>query len=185
MNFVQMLTILGSLGIVGAACTYFFNSFREHRQNRRERNGLARLLYHEMEGNRILLSNLVCEISDEMLVEKLRSEKCYLRLATGVWEAARIRVAQLFRTKEFHDICDYYMSLRSLTDYIQEHLCQSDKTDLDEALKRANYTRSRVITTNDKYLKIRCRILKRYTKIDSATETGADPVDRALEHGGQ
>lgn len=113
-----MLTILGSLGIVGAACTYFLNSVREHRQNKREKIGLARLLYHEMEGNHTALSNQVWQSSDKMLAEKLRSGKYYLHLTTDGWEAARVRVAQLFREDEFAVICNYYMSLRTLTDYI-------------------------------------------------------------------
>src|SRR4051812_39281989 len=124
MSFVDMLTSemltilvgLGGLGIFGTLLTYLFNTITKYRQNNRERIGLIRILYHEMDGNRSVLCNQVCQSSEKILAEKLRSGTYDLHLATDGWEATRVRLAQLLCEDEFTAICDYYMSLRALKD---------------------------------------------------------------------
>jgi hypothetical protein len=169
MSFVDMLTLFGSLGIVGAASTYVLNTITRHGQNRREKVGLTRLLYHELEGNRSVLYTQVYQLSDKILAEKLRSEKYDLHLATDGWEAARVRLAQLLSEDEFAVLCNYYISLRVLKDYIQGQLHESDKIDLNEALKGAKDTHDKATATGNKYWETRC-MLKRYIDIDSAAE---------------
>jgi hypothetical protein len=102
---------------IAAILAFIFNlvkdAVQDERLHRRERNGLLRILYEEVDHNQSSLAFVTgpydagCPDLGKKNAEKFRREL----VQTEAWEATRLKLAQLLSSQEFATIASYYSNL--------------------------------------------------------------------------
>jgi len=107
-----LAAVLGA--VLGSTGTHLWQLQREHKQRVRELRGVTRLLNKEMERNRTRL-RAVAKAAPPGNRDRYR----YVP-ATGVWDKANLRLAQLLKDDELlTGLVDYYTQAHDLARYIQ------------------------------------------------------------------
>jgi hypothetical protein len=120
-----VLQVLLSAGILGVIITQLHTAWREWQQRKRERNGLLRILFAEVDLNQRLLRVAGALYHMRSAPEERRMAIGWKtlreqRFSMETWEAARVQLAQHLPSEQFAAIASYYSDLMHLKEYVSK-----------------------------------------------------------------
>ena len=128
----NVLLVLSS-GTIGALLVFVLGLLKERRRERKELEGLLRLIEKEVHFNELSrLPALRVRQGGDLHPPRPGGRPLVGRLLVmEAWEQARVRIAQLLlNSKNFGELTNYYRDLQELNDLLDEHASPIERGDL-------------------------------------------------------
>lgn len=133
----NVLLVLSS-GLLGALLVFVLGLWRDRSREKKELEGLLRLVEKEVHFNQNSRLPGLSAVKDA----DLQYWAVGRPLVAEAWQQARVRIAQLLRSVEnFNELTDYYRDLQELNDLLDEHASPASRQDIKRrAIDLANKT---------------------------------------------